>query len=371
MAKKNSFQRNIPVEPMIHILMIALIAVLVINFFLINALSSTISNKIIDVKESLRPGVLELTIINPEDCDECYDINQVVELVKKGKVNISREETLDSVEAADLIKRYNIEKLPTIIIKGETNKTDLSFLSKVDDVYIFTDVPVPNYNIKSDSIVGLVNANIILPSDCNDCFDMSSVIDEFKSNGIKFEIVNKVNEFSAKDLISKYKIDSLPALVLSSDASEYSVLKEQWESFGHVAVDGSYISEGYFPPFKNLTTNMINGLVSLTYLTDNSCKECYDVKTHKKIIDGFNVKVSSETTVDISESNGKELLTRYNITKVPTIIVSSDAKYYKNFIRAFTPVSSKAVDGSFVFVNPEIIGNYKDLKSGEIIKPQS
>src|SRR3989338_1113778 len=369
MAKKNS-QKNIPVEPMIHILMISLVAILVINFFLISSLSSNIQDKIIEVKESSRPGVLELTIINPEDCDDCYDINQVVQLIKKGKVNITKEETLSFEESSDLIKRYNIEKLPTIIVKGETNKTDLSFLSKVDDAYIFTDVPVPNYNIKDENIVGLIKASIILPSDCNDCFDMSSIIDEFKSSGIKFDSVKKVNEKDAGSLIKDYEINSLPALILSSDASEYAILKQEWSSFGRVDDDGSYISEGYFPPFKNLSTNMIDGLVSVTYINDSSCKECYDVKTHKRIIEGFNVKLSSENTVDISSSEGMVLLNKYNITKVPTIIVSKDALFYKNFVRAFSPVSSKASDGSFIFTKPEIIGAYKDLNTNEIINPE-
>ena len=40
------------------------------------------------------------------------------------------------------------------------------------------------------------------------------------------------------------------------------------------------------------------------------------------------IKIDSEETYDISDAKGKALLSKYNITQVPTVILSSDVNVY-------------------------------------------
>src|SRR3989344_3184846 len=81
MARKKLGKES-QLEPVVHILIIVLIAVLIINFFLISTLSTTVKQKIKDVQEASKPAELQITIIKAE-CEDCFDISQVLELIKR------------------------------------------------------------------------------------------------------------------------------------------------------------------------------------------------------------------------------------------------------------------------------------------------
>jgi len=368
MARKKLGKES-QLEPVVHILIIVLIAVLIINFFLISTLSTTVKQKIKDVQEASKPAELQITIIKAE-CEDCFDISQVLELIKKGNVNITKEETLNMQKAGELIQKYNIKKLPTVIVTGQTNKTDLSFLTNTNEVYILTSVPLPYYSLEEKRVAGIIEATIINATDCEKCFNTNNLIEELKSNGITIKKTNYLKESEAGELIKKYNLKALPALILSKGAADYEILKENWQTYGTVADDKSYLSSGQFPPYKDLTTNSVKGLVTVTYITDKTCKECYDVKTHKKIIEGFGVIIEKEETYDISEDKGKELLNKYNTTLVPTVIISEDGDEYKSFRRAFEKVSYQTIDKQRIFNQPSIVGAYKDLKTNKVITPK-
>lgn len=368
MASKKRGKKD-QLEPVVHILIIALIAILVVNFFLISSLSTTVKQKIKDFQEASKPAELQITVIKA-NCAECFDTKQILDLVKKGNVNITKEETLNMQQAGELIQKYNIKKLPTIIVTGQTNKTDLSFLTKVNDAYVLTDVPLPYYDVEEKRIAGIIEATIINASDCEKCFNTNSLVEELKSNGIIIKKTDYMKESEAGELIKKYNLKALPTLILSKDAGDYEILKENWQTYGTIADDKSYVSSGQFPPYVDLATGDVKGLVTVVYLTDKTCKECYEVKTHKKIIEGFGVVIEKEETYDISEEKGKELLNKYNITLVPTVMISEDADEYKSFRRAFEKVSYQTTDKQRVFNQPGVVGTYKDLKSNQVITPK-
>ncbi len=366
---KKKSKKKFSYELLIHTLVVVLVTILIINFFVIASLSTTIKDKSKENEEARRPAVLELTIINAE-CKECFDVNAFVEKIRKGNVNITNIDKINLEDAKDLIERYKINKLPTVIVRGEVNKTSLDPLVNVEDAYVLTNIPFPYYDVTEDKVKGIVEAVIIKPLECEKCFDMKKIIEEFRSSGIIINKLIELNEKDAVELIKKYSLQTLPAVILSKDAGDYLILRDSWKSYGFVAEDKKYVSEGSFPPFKNLTNSNVEGLVSLTYITDNSCKDCYNVKAHKNIISGFNVAIEKEETFDVSEERGKELLNKYGITKVPTVIVSKEYIVYPGFKRAFLQVGRKLDDGSIVFDKTEIMGVYKDLKTNEVIKPE-
>lgn len=67
---------------------------------------------------------------------------------------------------------------------------------------------------------------------------------------------------------------------------------------------------------------------------------------------------------------GKTLLKQYNITKVPIMLASPDAKLYASFVQVWPQVGNVAGDGWYVMRNPEVLGTYKDLTTGQVITPQ-
>ena len=155
---------------------------------------------------------------------------------------------------------------------------------------------------------------------------------------------------------------------------DYELIKTNWNSLGVISEDGSYILTTINPPYRDITTNEIKGLVELTYITDRSCSECYNVSEHKLILTNqraFALAITKETSVDISTKEGKELINNYNITSVPTVLLSKEASAYPSLISVWRNVGSVEKDGILIFRNLDLMqGKYKDLSKNEIIEPK-
>ena len=172
--------------------------------------------------------------------------------------------------------------------------------------------------------------------------------------------------------IKKYSIDFVPTIILSKDAAAYGIIQQAWAQIGSKETDGSYVLRVPSPPFINLTTGKLRGIVNIIYLTDISCTECYDVSQHKKILvnsQSFAVKLEKEETYDISDAEGKELIRKYNITQVPTVILSDEINAYPS-IQVLKQFYSIEKDESYVFRTVSVVGTYKDLINKKIVEFQ-
>ena len=160
--------------------------------------------------------------------------------------------------------------------------------------------------------------------------------------------------------------------MLSGQAKFYPAITGVWPQLGTIENDGYYVLRLTSPPFINLTTGKLRGLVDITYLTDKSCTECYDVNLHRLILTNpqtFAMVPEKEETTDISDAKGKELIAKYNITKVPTVILSSEASVYPS-AKELNEFFSIEKDGSYVFKSVQILGTHKDLVANQVVKVQ-
>ncbi|HIH42068.1 TPA: hypothetical protein HA246_00305 [Candidatus Woesearchaeota archaeon] len=175
-------------------------------------------------------------------------------------------------------------------------------------------------------------------------------------------------------LVQKYAVEKVPALIFSSDAAAYDEFTQGFPQVGTIEKDGTFVMRTIPPPYMNVPQNKIYGLVYLTYLTDNSCTECYNVTLHNQILanpQGFNLKLQSEKYVDISSAEGKEIVKKYNITSVPTVLMSKDAGEYQLLVQTWPKVGSVESDGTFVFRDLTVMrGKYKDLVTNKL-KPDA
>ena len=372
MAKSKFLKKldKINYESIIYILGIAIVLIFIINLFFAMSLTSVLKQKIAEAEEAAKPANLELTIITTQ-CQDCFNINSVIEGIKSENVNVTKEETLDVGDASQLIQDYNIERLPTVIVKGELNKTNLdSTLTAVGDALVFTSQTPPYYDVSLSRVKGLIVATVINASGCGSCTDVAPLLDELKSNGIIIARETTLTEEEAAGLIETYNMQALPSLILSRDASEYQLLVQNWPALGTIEQDGNFVLRDIPPPYKNTTTGAIEGLVTLTNVIDSSCTACYNVDGYKPIIENFGVYLVNETTFDVTTQEGLAYANTNNITLVPTIVLSSDAKKYQRFYDVFRRVSQETKSGDLVFTAVEDIGTYKNIQTGEIIEQQ-
>lgn len=362
----------------VDILLIAAIAlgiILIINIFLAFGISQNLKKNIEAAKEAAKPAEIQLVLIKNSRCTECFDAAQVISYVKSQKVELLSEKTLEfgSTEAKSLISKYKIEKIPAVLVTGELDKLNIQGFSKVRDALVFSQINPPFTDPTSGRVKGLVSLKLITDPSCDKCDKLGTLLAQISFAGIKIAEQRNITATSeeGKSLTSKYNIDFVPTLILSEDAGEYLIIQQAWAQIGTKEED-AYVLRTVYPPFINLTIGKLRGLISITYLNDTSCTECYDVSTHKLILSSpqsYAMAFDKEEVVDLSSNKGKELVQKYNITKVPTVVLSAEMGVYPSSagLRQFFSIEK---DNSYVFRQLDVIGAYKDLAINSVINPQ-
>ena len=208
----------------------------------------------------------------------------------------------------------------------------------------------------------------LITNDCDNCYDMTNVVSFIKSQ-VHVKIITEKNltyaDEEAQELVTKNNIKSLPALVITGETLQDNVMP-LWDSMGAEFVGNVVIVSG-IPPYYSLDAQKIVGLVQVIKLADNSCAECYDVENHMTILPRFGIYIDKSVPYDISSANGKALVQKYNITKVPTVILSPDVSVYSSVVQVWDQVGTVETDGWYIFRATEQMGTYKDLSQNKII----
>ncbi len=262
---------------------------------------------------------------------------------------------------------HDLNTLPAIIINGEFKGTDLETqwktIGEEKNGVLIASRP-PYYSLEEKRVKGKVDLLLIKNSSCKDCIDLNFFADDLRELGIIIENERTI-EFDSEEgqsQIEFYFIDRVPVVLLTSEIGEYSFLKPLWSQIGIIAPDGSYIYTEAVP-FFDLFSEETKGLVEVTRLIDANCSDCVDVNAIVSPLTKMGLKIIKEETFDVSSEKGKELIEKYSITKIPTIIVSEEAEEYTEFFVVWPKVGTKEEDGFFVFRNLEVLGsNFITLK---------
>lgn len=234
-------------------LLMVLGLVILINIAMIFQSTSAAKIKIAAAEELARPANISITIIKDTSCADCADIQPYIDITKKQKISVTKEETLDykSEQAQKFIKDLDIKKLPTFIVSGELDKSEnfkkllLSGGEIKDGTFKFALPIAPYFDLASKEVKGR-NINITLISDktCKECYST----DVYKNFIARAGILKPASQTeldktdaAAKGLIKKYAITNLPTLILSGEVTEYPNIINLWTTLGTVEKDGTYV----------------------------------------------------------------------------------------------------------------------------------
>jgi thiol-disulfide isomerase/thioredoxin len=354
-----------------------------INTIFISNLSGQITEKISLAEEQSRPAEIEVTTITISKCKECYDAKTALEDLKKQNVNITKEESFDyeSDKGKQLVELYRIGRLPTLIIRGETNKTDQlqRFWDHVGEqrgtnyeTVLYTNIIPPYYDMFEERIVGRVSITSLVDSSCGKCVSLAGIVGAFKQAGVKI-VEEKTVEYKSEEgrqLVSKFGVREIPALIISKDILDYDSIKQIWKQLNTTEKEGFFALHSTIPPYIDVSTDKVVGLVTLIMLNDKTCNICYDVLVNKQIIARFGIATDKEFSYDVNSDEGKDLINKYKITKVPIIILSPETNVYDSFTQVWDQVGTIENDGWYVMRSPGVLGAYKDLSTNQIVQPQ-
>lgn len=352
------------------------VAISVINILILQGRAEKVMEANEVAKGFLIPAELKVTKIIVADCEECFDIENVLESIKKQNVDVTEERTLylNENEAKNLVNKYSIKKIPTLIISGEINKTEQlkSYFKNIGEVkdersLIFIGQKPPYYDVSSAKVIGEVSVINIVDSLCKECVPLNQVTNALKQSGVAVT-EEKTYEYDSKDsveLINKFNISRIPAILISNEVNYYNEIKEQIQELTNEK-NGYYALHATSPPYRDLSKNEVVGFVKIILLNDSSCKECYNVNINKQILLRLGVFVKEETAIDIADEEGQALIFKYGIEKVPALLLSPETENYPLFVQVWESVGSVEEDGWYVMRKPENLGTYRNLKTNEV-----
>jgi len=215
-----------------------------------------------------------------------------------------------------------------------------------------------------------LKVTVITKKDCAGCWDVNLLLDAIKQGNVKITDTKTlyIDDASTKKVLDQYKITKVPTILVSGELDKDPSMKQLWTALGEM-VDKTFVFRQVIPPYIEVATGQLKGAITLTYLTDNSCKECYSVHLHDNALKNLAIVPGTTKTIDISSNEGKSLVNKYAIKAVPTILISGEVGEYKNLTGIWSQVGTVASDGTYVLTKAELMGTYKDLSKNKIVTP--
>lgn len=214
-----------------------------------------------------------------------------------------------------------------------------------------------------------IELTIITDANCELCSDPYIFIELLEKENVEIQDVSQLAFTSeeAKTLILELGIKQIPAIVATGEVVKGST-KEFFETNMTIVNEVAFL-ESTYPVFIDVATEREVGHVSLMFIDDESCTDCYDPSVHKTIlVDGFSMVIDEEKTVDAGSRLGREMIDLYKIESLPTVILTGDMYAYSDLNELWETIGSKEEDGAWVFRKMESMGKitYKNLLSGLI-----
>ena len=287
------------------------------------------------------------------NCEECFDIDSFASsLAEKNDFEISSEEKLvyDSDEARKIIEKYEIKNIPSLIIlSSEIDKISLGEGFSTSKDYAVFGNAVPYIDLETGNVNGLVEMIEIYP-DCKECKPLSGLKNQLEAIGVKIKNYEAIQDNSEKAsrIIKENAISFSPVLLISEDIEKYWWIFNSIEN-SFIKKDNYYILENPLPPYKDLEDKKIKGKVDITYIENKSCTDCLNISKLKTSFQQIGIYIEKENYLDLSSSKGKTLINKYNITEIPTVILSEEIKYYESLKNLLGSVGTFEDDEKFIF----------------------
>ena len=223
-----------------------------------------------DLSNNTYYGFVSGIAISASNCPACMNASYFMESLEKSSLvsmAFSNKTILEenSTQAQNLIKKYNITKLPTLFLSSDVMVYPVfneiaTYGEMKDGWFILRSVKPPFVDLTNHSIRGYVDAVYIVNSSCTDCFDISGLSDYLvQSAGIELSNTTsyEINSTQGAALVKKYNLTAIPTLLFSPELSVYPHMKEIWlNQTNSIEADGWYVFRSYQyiqKPYQNLT----------------------------------------------------------------------------------------------------------------------
>lgn len=204
----------------------------------------------------------------------------------------------------------------------------------------------------------------IVSNNCPKCVELTGLIDQLKQLGVTFSERSIVFETDseAKELVQKYGIQKLPGVVLKTIPADFSLLSERWQALGTVEDKNVLVLREMPPPYFDIASSSTKGLVEFWSISKTDCSDCTPAP-ETIALEQFGIVFFKSNELADAEPEAQQLIERYSITKLPTVILSSEIKEYSQIASLLEAGGDFSADGTWVLRNP--VPYYWDLNQNK------
>lgn len=233
-------------------LFVVAVSLLTVNNAFLRAMANDVSAKQRVAEETTKPAEIDSIAIVSPDCKNCYDVNALIAtLGSNPMVKMTSTRTVDDVsaEGAALVNQYKMTRLPSFIIRGQTQKLltalpgIVSFGQLDGDVFVGSKTPAPYFDLVSGKARGEFTATFITEKQCKECYDPTvnrQALAQFGMKAVSEQTVDRTDPDGLK-LVKQYAITTTPTIVLTGDMTAYEGFDQVWKNVGTVETDGAYV----------------------------------------------------------------------------------------------------------------------------------
>ena len=317
-------------------------------------------------------GSVALTVIGVNGCARCTDFSQLIDALNTSGLSfaVSHLNMTDSA-AQKIISDYRVEELPALLVRGNSSQTDAIAIAipvrNGTGGYVIEPDSAPYYSVTGKKLVGVVDIVLINDSKCANCTRLTDLVAALGDAGVELGAVawNDINSPEGNALARLYNVSRAPFAVIGSDIRYYPSAEEAVANLSR-NMSGTYVLEAP-APYRELATGKIRGLAQAVYVTDASCGACYNISLHDTAFANIGITIANRTVLDVSSAEGRALVGKYNITGVPTVLLSPETSVYSFMDSSWASVGSVEPDGWYVFREVGLAGTYRNLTSGAIV----
>ncbi len=222
---------------------------------------------------------------------------------------------------------------------------------------------------------GSVNITMIEAPGCDECNMEGAFIEQVKvvllsSDYLEAGISRSVPYSSAEGaaLAAKYNLTELPAVVIAGPVEDDPDFVAAWQESIGTLEEGVLVSRVRYPPFYDIASGTVAGLVQSKAIMATGCMQCSDPSLFLAALEGPSVGMvfTQSEYYNWNDSAAQELISRYNITRLPAIMVSAEGASAYPVFSQMSNYGTLEDDGWFVL--RDVQPPYVDLTANRTIR---
>ncbi|MCK4967994.1 MAG: thioredoxin family protein, partial [Candidatus Aenigmarchaeota archaeon] len=145
----------------------------------------------------------------------------------------------------------------------------------------------------------------ITSNECDDCNTfVNTMMDEIKTKNVNILTEKTMSLADASDIIQKNNIENIPAIIITGELTKNKDVQTILETTGNIS-DDTYVYSSQKPPYQNIKTNEVVGLVSATVIKDSDCEECQDLDMLIDNLKANGVNINKKIVLEYTDDAAK------------------------------------------------------------------